>query len=174
MGKRISKILATGVAKVYYDNEDSFEAFGTLYSTWGMHYTAAGEKGVWLCSFNPFTNEPSLIGLIPWKYFTRMVIDGEHELVYLESDDFDGLLSELRKSLRRHHSGISHKMSDTGKMALCIPLELMSGSIIPYLSARIPTEEKIEELTKKETIWGTIGIVLVVVLFLFALICSFL
>ncbi len=170
MATALQKKLATGKAKEYYQMEDSFEAKGTLFIDWNMHYTAAGPQGVWLCG-NALNNTPIIIGLIDWGNINRMVVDKDEECVYIELKQYDAFLGKTSMVFRNIHKKVFvHPMSDTGLMALCLPMDLFSGNILYYLQNHIPTEFKAEPKTNSEKI----QIIVFAVILLIVVICFFL
>lgn len=173
MATALQKKLATGKAKEYYQMEDSFEAWGTRFVNWDMHYTAAGPQGVWLCG-NVLNNTPIIIGLVDWDNINRMVVDKDEECVYIELKQYETLLEKTSKEFKNiYKKDFVHPMSDTGLMALCLPMDLFSGNILYYLQNRVPTEFKAEPKTGSEKKRGIIQTIVLVVILLVVVVCFF-
>lgn len=161
----LRKKMAIGKAKIYYEIEDEFESVGTRFVNWDMYYTAAHAKGLWLCGYVA-NNTPVILGLIPWDNISRMIVDQKNERVYIEVNDFQSIMDDANLDLKMYKKSFTHPMSDSGKMAFSIPMELFSGNILYYLQEKIPTEVREEKLTDSEKlrsiIFNIIGIIAIV------------
>lgn len=135
MGKMISKMFATGISKIYYKVENEFVATGTLFTNFGMYYTAAHPAlGLWMCGM-AVDNNIIVIGFVDWANITRIVIDRKNENVFVVLKSYEEALVQVDKSFKMlYKKAYSHQMSDTGEMAFVTPLDLWSGNILPYLS----------------------------------------
>lgn len=166
MATKAQKTFAVGKAKEYYQIEDSFEAVGTLFVDWNMHYTAAGPKGVWLCG-NVLNNQPIIIGLIDWSNITRMIVDKEAECVYIEVRNSEEVIRNASFDFQKlHKKAFLHTMSDTGLVAICLPIDLFSGKILYYLQEHVKTEFKAEPRTRSEKKRDVIVSIILVILLL--------
>jgi hypothetical protein len=148
----IREKLALGNAKRYYQVETEFEAVGTFYTNGQMHYTAAHPTlGLWL-SANTVNNQPIVIGFIQWSNIKRVVVDKKSESVFIVVNDYETAIRDSDKIFRTmYKKTYTHQMSDSGDLALCLPLDLFTGNIIPYLESRHLVEYKTEKV--KENIW---------------------
>lgn len=173
MGKMISKMFATGISKIYYKVENEFVATGTLFTNFGMYYTAAHPAlGLWMCGM-AVDNNIIVIGFVDWANITRIVIDRKNENVFVVLKSYEEALAQVDKSFKMlYKKAYSHQMSDTGEMAFVTPLDLWSGNILPYLSSVMLVEEKEENV--KVSIWMQIVLVLVVILFVFVIVLKIL
>lgn len=147
--------ISVGIAKRYYQVEDEFEAVGTLFVNYNMHYTAAHPTlGLWLCA-NTMDNKAIAIGFVQWSNIKRVVIDQKSERVFIVVKDYETAIKDADTMFRTlHKKAYTHKMSDTGDLSIMLPLDLFSGSIIPYLVSKVLVEYKEEEV--KTSIWMTI------------------
>ena len=73
------------------------------------------------------------------------------------------VIDNASTDFKLYKKSFTHPMSDTGQIAIALPMDLFSGNILYYLQDRIPTEVREEKLTDSEklrsTIWTIIGIV---------------
>ena len=148
----IREKLALGNAKRYYQVEKEFDAVGTFFTNSQMYYTAAHPTlGLWL-SANTMNNQPIVIGFIQWSNIKRVVVDKKSEGVFIVVNDYETAIRDSDKIFRTmYKKTYTHQMSDSGDLALCLPLDLFTGNIIPYLESRHLVEYKTEKV--KENIW---------------------
>ena len=151
----IREKIATGNAKRYYQVETEFKAVGTFYTNGQMHYTAAHPTlGLWL-SANTMDNKPIVIGFIQWSNIKKVVVNKQSESVFIVVNDYETAIRDSDKIFRMmYKKTYTHQMSDSGDLALCLPLDLFTGNIIPYLESRNLVEYKEEKV--KTNIWLTI------------------
>lgn len=161
----LTKKLARGALKEYYRLEDTFEARGTLFTNWDMHYIAAAPNVLWL-SANMLNNKPLIIGFVQWTEINRIVVDQEQECVYIEFKDYDSMIEKTSSDFKLYKKHFSHQMSDTGLIAICLPLDLFSGNILPYLQEHLLMEFKLEPLTEKEKVRNTIITIILIIAFI--------
>ena len=149
------KNITTGVTKRYYEVEDEFEAVGTLFVNWNMHYSAAHPTlGLWLCA-NAMDNNAIVIGFIQWSNIKRVVVDTKSETLFVVVNDYESAIRDAHSMFRKmYKKAYTHQMSDTGDLSLMLPLDLFTGNILPYLESRNLVEYKEEKV--KTNIWLTI------------------
>lgn len=158
----IQEKLATGNAKIYYDVVKEFEAVGAIFTNWDLHYTAAHpQKGLWLCG-NKGNNVPIVIGFVRWENISRIVVDNEHETVFVVMYNQDEVLDKADFEFKKlYKKAFLHQMSDTGEMSICLPIDLFSEALLNYLNKKIHVEFKKEDV--KSSIWMNLlyGIVII-------------
>lgn len=157
MAKFIKKNLATGNLKVYYQNDNAFEAVGTLYRDDEIYYTAAHPTlGLWVCGHNA-ENTPIPIGFINWNNIKRIAMN-ESGTVFIVVKNYQSVIDNADFTFRKMYKGAYTHQMNTGEMAICIPTELCSGSILPYLQQRYPMEQ-VNEVHSGSTFWNIVAIV---------------
>ena len=163
----IREKLATGNAKRYYQVETEFDAVGTFFTNSQIHYTAAHPTlGLWL-SANAINNQPIVIGFIEWSNIKRVVINNQSKSVFIVVNDYETAIRDADAIFRTmYKKTYTHQMSDTGDLALCLPLDLFTGNIIPYLQSRQLVEYRTEKV--KTSIWLTILYIIVIGIFVLA------
>lgn len=171
MGNVISKALATGLAKTYYNVENELVATGTILRNTGMCYTAAHPKlGLWLCGITG-NNSAVVIGFIDWDNIKKVVIDTKNENVFVVPKDFEKAVYKTDSYFRTvYKKAFTHKMSDTGEMAFVTSMDLWTGNILPYVASVVPTEEREEEM---KTSWATIAYIVAIILIALSFILKF-
>lgn len=169
MGNFISKALATGIAKTYYNVEDELVAKGSVLKDTGMCYTAAHPKlGLWLCGITG-NNNAIVIGFIDWDNISKIIVDTKNENVFVVPKDFEKAVFYTDTAFKSvYKKALTHKMSDTGEMAFVTPMELWTGDILPYVKSVVQTEEKEEEVNT--SIWLTIVYVIATILIVVGLV----
>lgn len=147
--------ISTGITKRYYEVEDEFEAVGTLFVNYNMHYSAAHPTlGLWLCA-NAMDNNAIVIGFIQWSNIKRVVVDTKSETLFVVVNDYESAIRDAHSMFRKmYKKAYTHQMSDTGDLSLMLPLDLFTGNILPYLESRNLVEYKEEKV--KTNIWLTI------------------
>ena len=128
-----------------------------------MYYTAAHpQKGLWLCG-HTLDNKPIIIGFVRWDNISRVVIDEKNENVFIVVKDYNEVVQNADFDYRKlYKKTYLHQMSDTSEMSICLPLELFSGRIIPYLEKTTKTEYKEEKV--KTSFFLTIVFILLIIL----------
>lgn len=164
MANVVRKLLSTGNSKIYYQVENEFVAVGTLFTNWSIHYTAAHpQKGLWLCG-HTLNNKPIIIGFVRWDNISRVVIDEKNENVFIVVKDYNEVIQNADFDFRKLYKKVySHQMSDTSEMSICLPLDIFSGGIIPYIERTMKTEYKEEEV--QTSLFLTIVYILLIILF---------
>ena len=167
MGNIISRTFAIGISKTYYKVENEFEAVGTLYSNWSMHYVAAHPtSGLWLCAITQ-TNTPIPIGFVNWNNIKRIVVDDTNEQVFIVVNNYDEIINNADFEFRKIYKGaFTHTMKSEQNVeqekSFKLPLSLFSGNILPYLQQRCQlTHEEIKEAT---SIWPDVCVVVIFIL----------
>ena len=112
-----------------------------------MYYTAAHPSlGLWLCGLAA-NNQIIVIGFVDWDNIARVVVDTKNEYVFIVPKDFEKAFRKTGFDFRKiYKKAFTHRMSDTGEMAFLVRLDLCTGNILPYLSTRVPMEEKEEKV----------------------------
>jgi len=171
MANFIREKLSTGNSKIYYQVENEFDVVGTLFTNWDMHYTAAHPtKGLWVCS-HTLDNKPIVIGFIKWDNIKRIVVDEKNEAVFIILRDLDSVIENMDTLNKIYKKSITHQMSDNGEMSICLPTDIFSGGMLPYLSNRFPTEYKEEKI--ETSLIMTIIVYIVFILVAIAIILKF-
>ncbi|MBR5208498.1 MAG: hypothetical protein IKV67_01470 [Paludibacteraceae bacterium] len=168
----IQEKLATGNAKIYYDVVKEFEAVGTIFSNWDLHYTAAHpQKGLWLCG-NKGNNVPIVIGFVRWENISRIIIDNENETVFVVMYNQDEVLDKADFEFKKlYKKAFLHRMSDTGEMSICLPIDLFSEELLNYLNKKNHVEFKKEDV--KSSIWMNLLYGIVIIVFVLGLLSKF-
>lgn len=164
--------ISTGITKRYYEVENEFEAVGTLFVNYNMHYSAAHPTlGLWL-SANAMNNKAIVIGFIQWSNIKRVVVDKKSEILFVVVNDYESAIRDADSMFRKmYKKAYTHQMSDTGDLSLMLPLELFTGNIIPYLESRNLVEYKEEKV--KTNIWLTIIQIAVLLMIILGVLSKF-
>lgn len=167
MGNIISKTLAIGNSRTYYKVENEFEAVGTLYSNFSMHYVAAHPTmGLWLCGLTQ-SNAPIPIGFVNWNNIKRIIVDDTNEQVFIVVNNYDEVIKNADFEFRKIYKGaFTHTMESDKNVgqekSLKLPLDLFSGNILPYLEQRCHLTH--EEVKGATSIWPVVFSVLLIIL----------
>ena len=164
--------ITTGITKRYYEVENEFEAVGTLFVNYNMHYSAAHPTlGLWL-SANAMDNKAIVIGFIQWSNIKRVVVDEKSEILFVVVNDYESAIRDADSIFRKmYKKAYTHQMSDTGDLSLMLPLDLFTGNILPYLESRNLVEYKEEKV--KTNIWLTIIQIAVILMIVLGLLSKF-
>ena len=164
--------ITTGIVKKYYEVENEFDAVGTLFINWNMYYTAAHPTlGLWLCT-NAMNDKPIVIGFIQCSNIKRVVVDKKSESVFIVVNDYESAIRDAHSMFRNmYKKAYTHQMSDSGDLALVLPLDLFTGNMIPYLDSRNIVEYKEEEV--KTSIWLTILQIAAILMVIFGVLAKF-
>ena len=167
MIRKINKIFATKKTKVYYDIENEFVAVGERYLTYDKYYTAVHAKGLWICDIVSGSKFPVIIGLVPWDNISRILVDHESMCVYVEVKDFQSILDGANMFFKIYKKKFTRRMSDTGQMALRIPITNF-GDVWDYIQDKniVPIEDCEEKITVSEKVGIFINELLVIVVIL--------
>lgn len=172
MANSIRKHLATGIAKEYYNAAEGFEAVGTVFVNANMHYSAAHPQfGLWLCA-NVMNNQPIIIGFIPWNNIRRIAYSTNSDVIMIVPKDYDSVLANSSYAYRNlYHKTYEHIMSDTGEIAICLPKDLFTGNILPYLQDKFGVQLINEKV--KDSPWLVFVQILILILIFGGLIARF-
>lgn len=172
MSNFISRTLATGNSKLYYNVEKEFEAVGTFYTDSSMHYTASHPSlGLWLCGITQ-SNSPIPIGFVQWNNIKRIIVDSKNEQVFIVPYNYNEVINDADFQFRNIYKGaFTHTMStEQGEeKSIKLPLDLFSGNILPYLQQRCTMVH--EEIKGAGSIWPTVfivGLIIIIAISLFA------
>ena len=167
MSNKIQRFFAVGIAKKYYKAEDEFEAIGTLYTPWSMHYVAAHPYlGLWLCGILG-DNSPMTIGFVKWENIRKIIVDDTYEQVFIVLNDYDEVIRDSYFMFKRIYKvAFTHTFKSEGyeEKAIKLPLNLFSGNILPYLQQRCTLVR--QEVENAGSIWPYVraGLVLVIII----------
>ena len=172
MANYLMKLRSRGNSKIYYQVDEEFVAVGKLSTNWSMYYTAAHpQKGLWLCDQDLSYDKPIIIGFVRWDNISRVVIDIIHKNVFIVVKDYSEVVQNADSEFRiLYKKTVSHQMSDTSEMSICLPFDLFSGRIIPYIERTVKTKYKAEEV--KSSLFLTISSILVIILMVLGVVCG--
>ena len=164
--------ITTCIVKKYYEVENDFVAVGTLFINWNTYYTAAHPTlGLWLCT-NAMNDKPIVIGFIQWSNIKRVVVDKKSESVFIVVNDYESAIRDAHSMFRNmYKKTYTHQMSDSGDLALVLPLDLFTGNMIPYLDSRNIVEYKEEEVITSR--WLTILQIAIILMVIFGILATF-
>lgn len=157
MASFLRRKLATGKAKLYFQVENEFDAVGTYYTDAEMHYVAAHPRlGLWLSTIAA-DNKLYPIGFVEWNNIKRIVVDQKNENVFIVFYDYDKVIKNSNVLLKTiHKSAFTHTFNNNGveEKSIVLPLDLFSGSILPYLAQKVSLTQ--EEIERKGSVFWTI------------------
>jgi hypothetical protein len=172
MSNFISRTLATGNSKHYYNVEKEFEAVGTFYTDSSMHYTASHPSlGLWLCGITQ-SNSPIPIGFVQWNNIKRIIVDNKNEQVFVVLYNYDEVINNADFQFRKIYKGaFTHTISSgqNEEKSVKLPLNLFSGNVLPCLQQRCTIVY--EEVRGAESIWPIVfivGLFIIIAISLFA------